>query len=57
MGASRGSPIPIPLPLPFFQDATAGEQSISQLLRKAEKDRYLLALLIYVNSPGGSPLA
>ncbi len=57
MGTSRSSPITPPIPLPVAQDVLAGEYSVNQLLKRAEKDRHMAALIMYINSPGGSPLA
>ena len=53
MGASRSSPLPIP----FVGGAVGGESTISRLLRRAEKDRRLAALIIRIDSGGGSALA
>lgn len=53
MGASRSSPLPIPL----FSGRTSGEQTLSNLLRRAEKDRRMAALVLHVDSGGGSALA
>ncbi|UCG23499.1 MAG: signal peptide peptidase SppA [Chloroflexota bacterium] len=53
MGASRSSPLPIP----WFGDAISGESTMSRLLRRAEKDRRLAALILRVDSGGGSALA
>lgn len=55
MGPSRQPPIDIPLP--FIGGATAGEETISRLLRKAEKDKNMAALIFHVDSGGGSALA
>jgi protease-4 len=55
MGPSRQPPIDIPLP--FIGGATAGEETISRLLRKAEKDESMAALIFHVDSGGGSALA
>jgi protease-4 len=53
MGASRSSPLPIPL----FGGLVSGESTMSRLLRRAEKDRRLAALIVRVDSGGGSALA
>jgi protease-4 len=55
MGPSRRPPID--LPIPFVGGATAGEQTLVQLLRQAEKMDELAAVIFYVNSGGGSALA
>jgi protease-4 len=55
MGPSRQPPIDIPVP--FIGGAAAGEQTLVQLLRRAEKMDELAAVVFYVNSGGGSALA
>lgn len=55
MGPSRQPPIDIPIP--FIGGAAAGEQTVVQLLRQAEKIDDMAALIFYVNSGGGSALA
>src|SRR5690625_360151 len=51
-GRSRGTP-----PLPFGPGPTAGSESVVAALRKAERDEHVRAILLYVDSPGGSALA
>lgn len=46
-----------PLPLPMIGEQTAGSATIAQIVRRAEKDKSLAAVILYVNSPGGSALA
>ncbi|MBU6361242.1 MAG: S49 family peptidase [Chloroflexi bacterium] len=46
-----------PVPLPIFGSKMAGSDSIAQALRKAEQDDKLAAVILYVNSQGGSALA
>ncbi|NCF65852.1 MAG: signal peptide peptidase SppA [Chloroflexi bacterium] len=55
MGPSRRSPID--LPIPFVGGATAGEQTLVGLLRQAEKLDSMAALILHVDSGGGSALA
>ncbi len=55
MGPSRQPPID--LPLPFIGGATAGEETIIQLLRDAEADKDMAALIFHIDSGGGSGLA
>jgi protease IV len=57
MGASRHAPSRLPIPLPMGEGATAGERTIIGLLREAERDREVAAIILYVDSPGGSALA
>ncbi len=53
-GPSRGSP----LPLPFIGgSATAGSASVTQALRRAEKDDHIAAVILFVDSSGGDALA
>ncbi len=47
----------MPLPLPLFGGTMAGAESIAQALRKAERNRRIGAVILYVNSPGGSAFA
>lgn len=53
MGASRRSPLPIP----FLTGRTSGEATLSDTLRRAEKDSRLAALIVQIDSGGGSALA
>ena len=53
MGANRSSPLPIP----FFAGRTSGESTLSNLLRRVEKDPRLAALIVHIDSGGGSALA
>ncbi|MFW6182317.1 MAG: signal peptide peptidase SppA [Chloroflexota bacterium] len=55
MGPSRQPPIDIPIP--FIGGAMAGEETITQLLRRAEKSDQLAALILHIDSGGGSALA
>ncbi len=55
MGPSRRSPID--LPIPFLGGATAGEQTIVDLLRRAERIGNMAALILHVDSGGGVALA
>ncbi len=54
-GPSRNPPID--LPIPFIGGQLAGDQTITQLLRQAEQDENMAALVFYVDSRGGSALA
>jgi len=53
MGPSRRAPIPIPI----FTARTSGESTLSNLLRRAEKDSQMAALIIHIDSGGGAALA
>jgi protease-4 len=53
MGPSRRSPLPIP----WFSGPASGERTLSNLLRRAEKNRRLAAVIIQMDSGGGSALA
>lgn len=55
MGPSRQSPIDLPIPL--VGSATAGEQTLVRLLRQVEKQDDMAALILHVDSGGGSALA
>lgn len=49
--------LPIPVPLPFFDEQTAGAETVIQMLRRAEEEQRVTAVILYVDSPGGSALA
>ncbi len=55
-GPSRRPPLPIPLPLPL-PAAQAGSDTIVQQLRAAAQNKHLAAVVLHVDSPGGSALA
>ena len=52
-GPSRSSPVPLPL----FGDETLGSTTAQQMIRRAAKDDSLAAVVVHVDSPGGSALA
>lgn len=47
--------LPIPLPLPFSEQT--GADTVIQALRQAERDKRIAAIVLHVDSPGGSALA
>ncbi|GEM47380.1 signal peptide peptidase SppA [Deinococcus cellulosilyticus] len=47
----------VPIPLPIFGEQMAGSESIIRSLRTAEKDEDTKAIVLFVNSGGGSALA
>jgi protease-4 len=55
-GPSRRAPLPLPLPLPV-PTAQAGSDTLVQQLRSAAQDKGLAAVVLHVDSPGGSSLA
>lgn len=55
-GRARRIPVPIPVPLPF-PEVQAGAETIAQQLRQAATDRSIAAVILYIDSPGGSALA
>lgn len=55
-GHSRQIPLPLPLPLPVPSEQ-AGSDTLVQQLRAAARDRRLAAVVLHVDSPGGSALA
>lgn len=57
MGPSRQPPIDLPFPLPFGSGPTAGEETLSTLLRRAEQDDRIGAIIFHVDSGGGDALA
>jgi protease-4 len=54
-GESRNPPIDLPIPL--IGGSTAGEATLTRLLRRAEEQEEMAALIFHVDSPGGSALA
>jgi protease IV len=46
-----------PLPIPFFGGQTAGGYSVARAIRSATADESIKAIVLYVDSPGGSALA
>jgi len=48
---------PAPIPLPFVREQFAGAETVAQHFREAEKDDKIAAIVLYVNSGGGSSLA
>jgi protease-4 len=56
LGPSRRTPLPIPLPLPL-PAPQAGSETLVQQLRIAAQDKRLAAVILHVDSPGGSALA
>ena len=54
-GESRD--IPAPLPIPVLGNQQAGADSVAQAFREIEADPRFAAVVLYVNSPGGSALA
>ena len=55
MGPSHQPPVDIPIP--FVGGVAAGEETIIQLLRQADEDEQMAALIFHVDSGGGSALA
>lgn len=55
-GASRPSPLPIPIPM-SLPAAQAGSHTIIQQLRAAARNKRLAAMILHIDSPGGSALA
>jgi protease-4 len=55
-GPSRQPPVPLPLPLPM-PSAQAGSETLSSQLRAAAKEKKVAAVVLHVDSPGGSALA
>lgn len=48
---------PVDLPIPFIGGAVAGHETINRLLRRAERQERMAALILHVDSGGGSALA
>jgi protease-4 len=54
MGESRGRP---PLPVPLFRGEVAGHATVARAVRAVERSRRFGALVVSIDSPGGSALA
>lgn len=48
---------PIDLPIPIVGGQTAGDKTLTAVLRQAEQNENMAALIFHVNSPGGDSLA
>lgn len=55
-GPSRRSPLPLPIPLPL-PSSQAGSATLVQQLRAAAQDKRVAAVVLSIDSPGGSALA
>ncbi|MGD1995351.1 MAG: signal peptide peptidase SppA [Anaerolineae bacterium] len=55
LGPSRRLP-PLPVPIPLMLEQ-AGSDTVMQALRAAEEDQRIAAVILHVESPGGSALA
>jgi protease-4 len=55
-GPSRRPPLPLPLPLPL-PTTQAGSDTLVQQLRAVARNKGLAAIVLHVDSPGGSALA
>lgn len=56
-GRSEPPGLPLPIPLPFFDGPQVGAESVAQSLRDIERDSSMAAVVLYVNSGGGSAQA
>ncbi len=56
-GSSQSLPLPLPIPIPFVGERLAGSDTIAQALRHAEQDDSIAAVILHVDSGGGSALA
>jgi protease-4 len=57
-GSSRRPPIPLPLPMPLpLPEEQAGSDTLVAQLRAAARNKHLAAVVLHVDSPGGSALA
>ncbi len=56
-GSSQSLPLPLPIPIPFVGEQLAGSETIAQALRHAEQDDTFAAVILHVDSGGGSALA
>lgn len=57
-GKSRTPPaIPLPIPIPFAGDEMAGDETVVQQARQLIHDEDAAAVIVYIDSPGGSSAA
>lgn len=56
-GIMTGRSRRLPVPLPLLGGQQAGSSTVTQALRQAEQDRRIAAVVLYVDSPGGSAFA
>lgn len=58
-GESGRNPVdlPLPIPLPILGEAQAGSATIQQHARQILRDDSVAAVVLYINSPGGSVVA
>lgn len=56
-GIMPGESRNFPLPLPILGEKTAGSDTLQQAIRAARRDESLAAVILHVDSPGGSALA
>lgn len=56
-GESARPPVAPPLPLPILLSPRAGDRTVVQAAREAARDPRVGAVVVYVNSPGGSATA
>ena len=56
-GTSQKPPLEPPLPLPFGFETRAGDLSVTQVVRQILADQQAAALVVYVDSRGGSATA
>lgn len=57
-GKSRTPPgIPLPIPIPFAGDEMAGDETVVQQARQLMQDEDAAAVILYIDSPGGSSAA
>lgn len=56
-GSSQSLPLPLPIPIPFVGEGLAGADTIAQALRHVEQDDTIAAVILHVDSGGGSALA
>ncbi len=49
--------LPITIPIPFISEEEVGDQTINALIREATRNSRIKAVVLHVNSPGGSVFA
>jgi len=56
-GHSEQPPMPYPVPMPLVGGARAGDLTVVQDARAAQEDDQVAAVVVYIDSPGGSATA
>lgn len=56
-GESQRPPVDPPVEIPYFDEQRAGDLSVVQVARQVMRDKRAAAVVVFINSRGGSPTA